>query len=119
MTTTKAELYGVLLDMRETYRAKLEQLENSKQIDAPGTGYSNHQADDATMVYDQTVDASTFNSVKNRLRQIEESIARHEAGTYGICENCGNEIDIARLEALPYTSLCMRCAEVRDYRAGM
>ena len=119
MTTTKAELYGVLLDMREAYRAKLEQLEDAKLIDASGTGYSNHQADDATMVYDQTVDVSTFNSVKNRLRQIEQSIARHEAGRYGICENCGNEIDIARLEALPYTELCMRCAEVRDYHAGM
>jgi len=119
MTTTKAELYYVLLDMRDSERAILEQLENAKQIDAPGTGYSNHQADDATMVYDQTVNASAFNSVKNRLREIEESIARHEAGTYGICDNCGDEIDIARLEALPYTSLCMRCAELRDFRAGM
>lgn len=119
MTTTKAELYHVLLDMRDSERAILEQLENAKQIDAPGTGYSNHQADDATMVYDQTVNASAFNSVKNRLREIEESIARHEAGTYGICENCEDEIDIARLEALPYTSLCMRCAELRDFRAGM
>lgn len=119
MTTTKRELYGVLLAMREAYRAQLEQLENAKLIDASGTGYTNHQADDATMVYDQTVDMSTFNSVKNRLREIEESITKHEAGTYGICENCGREIDIARLEALPYTSLCMRCAELRDYHAGM
>lgn len=119
MTTTKSELYGVLLDLRDTYQAKLAQMEDANTLDDTGTGYTNHQADDATMVFDQTVDASTFKSVQNRLRQIEEAVARHRAGTYGICENCGGEIDIARLEAIPYTPLCLRCAETRDYRAGM
>ncbi|MBN2305354.1 MAG: TraR/DksA C4-type zinc finger protein [Anaerolineae bacterium] len=121
MTTTKQELYSVLLQLRETYQAKLEQMEetNANAIDTNGTGYTNHQADDATLVYDQTVDASTFKSVKTRLRQIEDAVTRHEAGSYGECENCGREIDIARLEAIPYTSLCLRCAETRDYRAGM
>ncbi|MBN1679120.1 MAG: TraR/DksA C4-type zinc finger protein [Anaerolineae bacterium] len=71
------------------------------------------------MVYDQTVTASTLKALKARLRQIEETIAHYENGTYGICESCEREIDIARLEAIPYTRLCMRCAERRDYDAGM
>lgn len=32
-----------------------------------------------------------------------------DAGTYGTCERCGNEIEPARLEALPYATLCMDC----------
>jgi RNA polymerase-binding transcription factor DksA len=119
MTTTKAELYDVLTGLRGTYQEKLEQLESANALDITGTGYTNHQADDATMVYDQTVDVSTFKAVKDRLRQVEEAIARYEAGTYGICENCGREIDIARLEAIPYTPLCLHCAETVEYQAGI
>ncbi len=119
MTTTKAELHHVLLDLRETYQIKLEQMQTADVLDISGTGYTNHQADDATMVYDQTIDASTLKAVKTRLRQVEEALAKFETGMYGICEECGREIDIARLEAIPYTELCMRCAETRDYRAGM
>jgi RNA polymerase-binding transcription factor DksA len=119
MTTTKAELYDVLLKLRTTYENKLEQMETTRALDTPGTGYTNHQADDATMVYDQTADESAFRAVKTRLGQIKEAIAKHEAGSYGICENCGQEIDIARLEAIPYTPLCLNCAESRDYYAGM
>jgi RNA polymerase-binding transcription factor DksA len=119
MTTTKSELYDVLVQMRDTYRTKVERMESAPALDTPGTGYTNHQADDATMVYDQTVDASTLRAARIRLREVEDAIAKHEAGTYGTCDNCGREIDIARLEAMPYTPLCLRCAESRDYRAGV
>ncbi len=119
MTTNKTELYEVLLTLRATYQTKLAQMEEARTLDESGTGYTNHQADDATMVYDQTVDASTLKSVRHRLRQIEDAIARHDTGMYGKCQHCGREIDIARLEAIPYTPLCLRCAETRDYNAGM
>jgi RNA polymerase-binding transcription factor DksA len=119
MTTTKKELYDVLLKLRTSLQDKLEQLESGESLDTTGTGYTNHQADDATMVYDQTVSVSTLKATRNRLRQVKEALIRYEAGTYGICENCEREIDIARLEAIPYTSLCMHCAEIRDYQAGM
>jgi RNA polymerase-binding transcription factor DksA len=119
MTTTKAELYDVLIRLREDLGSKVKQMEEAKVLDITGTGYTNHQADDATAVFDQTADASALKAVQTRLRQVEEAISKHKGGTYGICENCGREIDIARLEAMPYTPLCLRCAESRDYRAGM
>lgn len=119
MTTTKSDLRNVLLGLQVTYQDKLAQLENSRALDISGTGYTNHQADDATMVYDQTVDVSTFKALQNRLRQIEAAIAKHGAGKYGVCENCGREIDIARLEAIPYTPLCLHCAETLEYHSGM
>ncbi|NLX09086.1 MAG: hypothetical protein GXY36_05485 [Chloroflexi bacterium] len=117
MTTTKAELYGVLLDLRTTFQTQLEQLEMAELLDGTGTGYTNHQADDATMVFDQTVNASSLLAARNRLRLVEEALAKHEAGRYGICDNCGREIDIARLEAIPYTPLCLSCAEALEYQA--
>src|SRR5947199_9487555 len=43
------------------------------------------------------------------LRAIEEAIHRLEQGTYGICMDCENEIAPARLEAVPWTRVCIDC----------
>jgi len=45
------------------------------------------------------------------LRAIEAAIARIENGTYGICANCEGEIGVARLKAVPWTSVCIACKE--------
>jgi RNA polymerase-binding transcription factor DksA len=44
------------------------------------------------------------------LRQIEDALEQLEQGTYGRCEQCGRRIPQARLEAVPFTQLCARCA---------
>ncbi len=43
------------------------------------------------------------------LKKIDETIDRIDNGTYGICEECDNEIGIKRLEARPVTTLCIDC----------
>ncbi len=43
------------------------------------------------------------------LKKIEEAIDRIENGTFGICDACGQEIDIRRLEARPVTTMCIEC----------
>ena len=43
------------------------------------------------------------------LRAIEEAIHRIEQGIYGICTECENEIAPARLEAVPWTRVCIDC----------
>jgi DnaK suppressor protein len=43
------------------------------------------------------------------LKKIENAIERIEQGIFGICEKCGNEIDIRRIEARPVTTLCIEC----------
>jgi phage/conjugal plasmid C-4 type zinc finger TraR family protein len=40
---------------------------------------------------------------------IDAALARVDAGTYGVCESCGNAIPEARLEALPEATLCVSC----------
>ena len=41
--------------------------------------------------------------------KIQEALERLEAGEYGICEECGEEIGTARLQARPVTTLCIQC----------
>lgn len=43
------------------------------------------------------------------LMRIEHALQRIREGTYGICEECGQPIPAARLKALPYTTLCVKC----------
>ncbi|MCB0132741.1 MAG: TraR/DksA C4-type zinc finger protein [Caldilineaceae bacterium] len=43
------------------------------------------------------------------LAQVQAALQRMDAGTYGICTQCGRAIDPQRLEALPHAALCMDC----------
>jgi len=43
------------------------------------------------------------------LTQIERALARLKQGTYGLCEGCQDKIPVGRLNALPYTTLCIEC----------
>lgn len=47
----------------------------------------------------------------SELRQVEDAIVRLDAGTYGICANCGRPIPAARLEVRPFATHCVACAE--------
>ena len=47
------------------------------------------------------------------LREIDDALAKFDAGTYGLCESCGNQIAEARLEAMPAARLCIDCASRR------
>lgn len=49
-------------------------------------------------------------SAQVEIRMIEAALRRIEAGEYGICARCGDEIGEARLDVLPYTPFCSRCA---------
>ena len=43
------------------------------------------------------------------LRQIERAMTKIKHGTYGTCEGCQAKIPVARLNALPYSTLCVKC----------
>lgn len=83
----------------------------------PGLG--NHMADDGTEAFDQAASLALHRNEQVLLSQVEAALARMDKGEYGICERCGNEIDFARLEAVPYAELCIRCQQyVEDAPRG-
>lgn len=51
---------------------------------------------------------------KRRLDEIDDALARLDAGTLGLCDSCGEPIEPRRLQAEPTTKLCIRCAEQRE-----
>ena len=84
------------------------------QMDAEGAenlGYGNHMADDASDAFEQAKDLALRKNAQQLLTKVEDALGRFDRGVYGICEQCGAEIDPARLEALPYATLCLRCQQ--------
>ena len=53
------------------------------------------------------------------LNQVNEALARLDAGEYGYCKSCGNQIGSARLEAMPFATLCIDCAESSEDNADL
>ncbi len=56
-----------------------------------------------------TIAQATHLAARRRLLQVEMALARLDAGTYGLCQQCGELIDPARLEILPAATLCVSC----------
>jgi DnaK suppressor protein len=46
--------------------------------------------------------------------EAREALNRMDAGNYGLCESCGKPISAARLEAIPFTRFCVKCAAAND-----
>lgn len=53
------------------------------------------------------------------LPKIEKALGKIEQGEYGICESCGNEIGIGRLEVRPFAVLCIKCKEEEEHNEKM
>lgn len=50
------------------------------------------------------------------LSKVEEALARIDEGTFGVCEGCGEDIGLKRLEARPVTTLCIDCKTLQETR---
>lgn len=53
------------------------------------------------------------------LKKIDQALERVEVGTFGICEDCGNEINLKRLEARPVTTMCIDCKTLQEEEERM
>ncbi|RPJ04160.1 MAG: hypothetical protein EHM36_11175, partial [Deltaproteobacteria bacterium] len=51
---------------------------------------------------------------KEEIEQIDLAFSKMVMGEYGVCESCGDDISIKRLEALPWTRLCVDCARENE-----
>ena len=72
------------------------------------------EADLANNVINQQVSFSMRQREMAKLRSIDEALHRIENGTYGECEDCGDEIGFKRLKNQPFTNLCITHAEEQE-----
>jgi DnaK suppressor protein len=70
--------------------------------------------DQATAAAEADVQVRLRQTDSRLLRAIEEALDRIVHGTFGVCTDCGNDISTSRLNAVPWTHLCIDCKERRQ-----
>ena len=72
------------------------------------------ESDLATINQDRNILHNLHESGFTRLRFIQEAIKTIDSGHYGECVDCGNDIGVKRLEAVPWARMCFHCQEVSE-----
>jgi DnaK suppressor protein len=106
---TNATQRAQLEEERARVRGQLEQMGHF------GTGMSFDEgfADSGQVTAERGEVEALANSLVETLTEIEDALKKFDEGTYGFCENCGEPIPDARLEAKPAARLCINCASAR------
>lgn len=118
MKKAEAKVYKErLLALRARLRGDVSQMAesalNKNRMDR-GDNLSSmpiHMADLGSDNFEQEFTLSLITNEEETLDQIERALERIEEGVYGICEDCECKIPKARLNAIPYVSNCVRCAD--------
>jgi len=102
-----------LVDIRDRLMGEVTHLIEAVPQKANGGGdlshVPTHNADRDSEGLDG--DLEVIHTEEHMLDDVREALNRIDQGNYGTCQECGCEISEARLEALPYTPYCIRCAQ--------
>jgi DnaK suppressor protein len=69
--------------------------------------------DGGTMAFEYEKELALVENARDLLRKVIHAEAVMKKGNYGICESCGTSIPIARLQVLPYATMCVDCSGKR------
>jgi DnaK suppressor protein len=69
------------------------------------------ERDVVSLLEREIADASVVHA-RDAVEDIDEALARMDAGTYGLCESCQSPIPLERLEAIPRARRCVACADL-------
>jgi DnaK suppressor protein len=105
------ELYERLKKEKAELSEKIEQLRALGQPSADrkeGSPFGKREegADEASELEKRL---ALGKKLEESLSEVEHALQKYEAGTYGMCDSCGQAIERARLEAIPQASFCMKC----------
>ncbi|MGW1377244.1 TraR/DksA family transcriptional regulator [Streptomyces sp. NPDC002446] len=81
-----------------------------------GDGAGDDEADTGTKNITREHELALASNAREMLHQTERALGRLDTGTYGLCENCGDPIGKARMQAFPRATLCVACKQKQERR---
>lgn len=117
MDAEKREQYRQLL--MDEMKGLLSEADKTVHEMADDAAHFPDPTDRATQESDRTFELRIRDRERKLVNKIKEALERLDDGTFGICEECGEEIGEARLKARPVTTLCINCkmeAEEKEKR---
>ncbi len=100
-------LSSMLNDVLEKSDATIEDMNDTIEVFAD-------PADRATMESDRAFVLRLRDRERRLIKKIQGALQRLEDGTYGICDDCGEDISVPRLKARPVTKLCIKCKSKQE-----
>ncbi|MBP2649807.1 MAG: yocK [Firmicutes bacterium] len=73
------------------------------------SAYDNHPADLGSEMFERSKDTALKDNALGLLEEVKAAQDKISQGTYGVCDQCGNQIGVERLEALPWATQCIDC----------
>ena len=98
-----------LLDLKQEYQTRVYKIQHDMQN--PDTDMTQDWDDQAVINEQNDVRKNLLVEAKQNLELVNNALLRIENGTYGICAVSGEEIEPARLEAVPFATTCMKHAK--------
>jgi len=109
-----SELKAALLKEKGELEADLSRI--AKPVDKATGDYETAFEDIGTDREDNTTEVEQYAdnlpvemALEKKLQDIIDALKKMEDGTYGICANCNQEIDVERLRANPSAKTCIKC----------
>jgi DnaK suppressor protein len=92
-----------LIDLRDELGGVRDGLdEDQRELEGQGDDFEETDSGDMSQsIFDREMDASVGEQIERRLGEIERALEKMEEGTYGVCDDTGEEIPKGRLEAVP------------------
>jgi DnaK suppressor protein len=107
MEEERVKLVTAIEEHEQEIEEALQSESSSERIPDPST------AEGGTLSFEYEMAREVDEQLADRIRQIDEALARIDEGTYGSCTSCGNAIPVERLRFLPHAALCVDCARKR------
>ena len=104
----KTELRDRILERSVEVELRIEQLRESTQPISPDKGLGRLTRLEA--MQDKGVNEAALERLRDESARLHNSLVNIMRPGFGNCQNCGQEISIERLQALPASTLCMECA---------
>ncbi len=87
-----------------------------KEASGELSSYSTHMADQGTDSFEKEKSFLLASKSGRLIYHIDEALRRIQEKTYGKCQECGQDISTARLEAVPHARLCIKCKEKEEIK---
>ncbi len=101
------QLKTILIGEKARIEENIKVLEKDLDFgDSPG--FDNEEADESEEAANEF---NTIDALKGRVNRMDAALAKMESGKYGICEDCGGEIELELLEVNPESTSCKACKD--------
>jgi len=105
---------GALRERREELVAALDAVTTIERDPDASVSFGKRIGDGTTEAVDRLNRVGTARELQAMLEDVDRALVKLDDGTYGVCDRCGTQIPDARLEARPWSVLCVDCAARRS-----